>query len=199
MFNTVTTGNIYRSYSSAAISVFLPADGEAYIGGIAGGASTGSSIWVEECYASGNISLDGAADAFAVGGLVGGQMATHTPGPLFFSRSVAMMGAINILSGSAGNWGMISGDTETYDPTIPWAPAPIPDSAYTAPLPMRYYASDISYIGPSPTPLQNASIPRANLVDDRFFEPILSGGMNWDSNQTWKWDLARGRPVFQWE
>jgi hypothetical protein len=194
---TITIGNIYRSYSSAAISVNFDALGAAYAGGIAGGVSSDSSLWFEECYASGNISING-ADRLGAGGIAGGVYATHT-GALFFSRSVAMMREINVVisgSGTSCRWGMISGDNE-------YITTPIPSSANAAPLPMRYYASDISYLGsPSPAPsatTAGTAILRSNLTSLRFFQPLLSNGMNWDANQTWKWDAAKDRPVFQWE
>jgi hypothetical protein len=199
MPSNITSGNIYRSYSSAAISVTLrAASAAAYAGGIAGGATSNSALWFEECYTSGNISIN-SPGTFAVGGMVGGANSTRTSSspPLFFSRSVVMMKEINIALGT-GNFRMISGDGETYvSGSSPSAPAPIPPSAYQAPLPMRNYASDITYIH-APT-ASEGGILRSNLTNDRFFQPILSGGMNWDSNQTWKWDTAKGRPVFQWE
>jgi hypothetical protein len=206
MATGVTTGNIYRSYSSSAVSVTLQAAGGiVYAGGIAGGATLDSSLWIEECYTSGNISVY-TQDKFAVGGMIGGANGSRSSSdpPLFFSRSVVMAEAIRVESTSAGiagkNVGMISGNSETYDPGPPHsAPLPIPTAAYQDPLPMRYFALDILYGSYQPVRPPGADTFRSSLTNELFFEPILSDGMNWDSNQTWKWDAAKRRPVFQWE
>jgi hypothetical protein len=64
---------------------------------------------------------------------------------------------------------------------------------------MRYYADDIHY-STAPQNSDGESIARSSLTDSGlFFKPLLDYGMNWDSNETWKWDTIKHRPMFQWE
>jgi hypothetical protein len=73
----------------------------------------------------------------------------------------------------------------------------LPDNATASPLPLNYVVEIKDFQSePEEPPLFYTSITRNTVTRDLFAGSMYDGSLNWDFNQTWRWDAAKGRPAF---
>jgi hypothetical protein len=178
---------IEKSYNAGMV-VLHKSGAAAYAGGLIGyhqkaPTAVGNAI-IEECYASGNVSVSGGAGTLSAGGLTGGSDVDVDLG-LVINRSCALM------------------DSVTASPDDSAMPSQISAGALSGALLAGYpdtytYQLDSVEIKPAFDPLAvdaDTQVNRSSVNGSWFGSLPLS----WDMLDTWRWNATARRLEFWWQ